>query len=67
VNAVKGGSYGPDQTPDQLGRGRFNNFTAGIEGLFLVGAGTLGCGIVACVASGVLTGEKAASLLGSKF
>jgi phytoene dehydrogenase-like protein len=67
VNAVKGGSYGPEQTPDQMGPGRFSTFTAGIEGLFLVGAGTLGGGIMPCVASGVLAGGKAASLLGSKL
>ena len=66
VNAVKGGCYGPEQTPDQVGPGRFNSFTAGIEGLFLVGAGTLGGGIMPCVASGVLAGRKAASLLGLK-
>ena len=38
-------------------------FTAGIEGLFLVGAGTLGGGIMACVQSGVLVGKKVESLL----
>jgi phytoene dehydrogenase-like protein len=65
VNAVEGGSYGPEQTPDQMGQGRFSTFSAGIEGLFLVGAGTLGGGIPPCVESGVLVGEKAASLLRS--
>ena len=55
-----------EQTPDQVGPGRFSSFTAGIEGLFLVGAGTLGGGIIACVASGVLAGGKATSLLGLK-
>lgn len=64
VNAVRGGCYGPEQTPDQVGPGRFSNFTAGIEGLFLVGAGTLGGGIMPCVASGALAGGKAASFLG---
>jgi phytoene dehydrogenase-like protein len=67
VNAVRGGCYGPEQTPDQFGRGRFTTFTAGIEGLFLVGAGTLGGGIMACIASGVFAGEKAAKLLISKL
>jgi all-trans-retinol 13,14-reductase len=66
VNAVKGGIFGPEQTPDQTGPGRFSTFTAGIEGLFLVGAGTLGAGIMPCVASGVLAGEKAVTLLRSK-
>lgn len=66
VNAVRGGCYGPEQTPDQVGPGRFTSFTAGIEGLFLVGAGTIGGGIIVCVASGVLAGGKAASFLGLK-
>jgi all-trans-retinol 13,14-reductase len=66
VNAVKGGATGPEQTPDQMGPGRFTSFTAGIEGLFLVGAGTIAFGIMACVRSGVLAAEKAAVLLKSK-
>jgi phytoene dehydrogenase-like protein len=65
VNAIKGGSYGPEQTPDQMGLGRFSSFSAGIEGLFLVGAGTLSGGIMPCVESGILVAEKAASLLRS--
>jgi len=67
VNAVKGGTSGPELTPDQMGPGRFSSFTAGIEGLFLVGVGTLGFGVMPCVHSGVLAGEKAATLLKSKF
>lgn len=67
VNAVRGGCYGPEQTPDQVGPGRFGTFSAGIDGLFLVGAGTIGGGIMPCVASGVLAGQKAASVLGSKL
>jgi all-trans-retinol 13,14-reductase len=67
VNAVKGGCLGPEQTPDQVGLGRFSSFNAGIEGLFLVGTGTIGGGIMPCVASGVLAGAKAASLLGLKL
>jgi len=66
VNAVRGGCYGPEQTPDQIGPGRFSSFTAGIEGLFLVGAGTLGGGIMPCLASGISAARKAASLLGLK-
>jgi phytoene dehydrogenase-like protein len=65
VNAVRGGIYGPEQTPDQMGPGRFGSFTAGIEGLFLVGAGTLGAGVLSCVASGVLAGGKVAEYLES--
>ena len=64
VNAVKGGCYGPEETPDQVGSGRFISFTAGIEGLFLVGAGTIGGGIMPCVVSGISAAGKAASLLG---
>ena len=65
VNAARGGCYGPEHTPDQMGPGRFGSFTAGIEGLFLVGAGTLVGGIMSCVASGVLAGGKAAKYLES--
>jgi phytoene dehydrogenase-like protein len=63
VNAVRGGNYGPEQTPGQIGPGRFSGFTAGIDGLFLVGAGTIGGGIMPCVASGVLAGGKVAEYL----
>lgn len=65
VNAVQGGSYGPEMTPDQMGPGRFNEFTAGIDGLFIVGAGTLSGGIMSCIASGVLAAGKASKYLGS--
>jgi len=65
VNAVQGGSYSLEHTPDQIGQGRFGNFTAGIEGLFLVGAGTLGAGVMTGVASGVLAGGKVAKYLES--
>ena len=65
VNAVRGGNYGPDHTPDQFGRGRFTTFGAGIDGLFLSGAGTLGCGIMTCVGSGFLSANKAAEYLES--
>ncbi|MFO8089452.1 MAG: NAD(P)/FAD-dependent oxidoreductase, partial [Desulfatiglandaceae bacterium] len=67
VSAVKGGIYGPEQTPDQTGPGRFSSFTAGIEGIFMVGAGTLGGGIMPCVESGIFAGRKAAALLSSKL
>jgi phytoene dehydrogenase-like protein len=64
VNAVRGGCYGPEQSPDQVGPGRFLSCTAGIEGLFLAGAGTIGGGIMPCVLSGVIAGRKAAGFLG---
>ena len=63
VNAVKGGNYGLLQTPDQVGPGRFMTHTAGIEGLFLAGAGTIGGGVMVCLASGVLAGTKATKYL----
>ena len=63
VNAVKGACYGPEQTPDQVGSGRFSDFSSGIDGIFLVGSGTLGGGIMPCVASGVLAAGKAAEYL----
>jgi phytoene dehydrogenase-like protein len=60
VNAVRGGNYGPEQTFDQVGTGRFISFTAGIDGLFLAGAGTMGGGIMACLESGIQAARKAA-------
>jgi len=63
VNAVRGGNYGPEQTPDQVGTGRFITFTSGIDGLFLAGAGTIGGGIMACIESGIQAGSKAATYL----
>jgi all-trans-retinol 13,14-reductase len=56
VNAVRGGNYGPDQTPVHVGIGRF--ITAGIAGLFLARAGTIGGSIMACVESGLRAGSK---------
>ncbi len=67
MNTIHGGCYGPEQTPDQFGPGRFSHFTAGIEGLFLVSAGTLGGGIMACVSSGYLAAGKAADFLELKL
>jgi all-trans-retinol 13,14-reductase len=63
VNAVRGGNYGPDQTPDQVGPGRFTTFTAGIEGLFLAGSGTIGGGVMACIESGIQAARKAEAYL----
>jgi all-trans-retinol 13,14-reductase len=63
VNAVRGGNYGPDQTPNQMGPGRFADFTAGIDGLFLAGAGTIGGGVMACIESGIQAARKAAIYL----
>jgi len=63
VNAVRGGNYGPEQTFDQVGPGRFTTFTAGIDGLFLAGAGTIGGGVMACVESGIQAASKAETYL----
>ena len=58
VNLVRGGLYGPEQTPDQMGLGRFHDGTCGIEGLFLAGAGTKGGGVYFAVISGIQAGRK---------
>jgi phytoene dehydrogenase-like protein len=57
VSAVRGGIYGPAHIPSQMGPGRFQNLSCGIEGLYLVGAGTFGCGLLYCAASGFYTAE----------
>lgn len=63
VGAVRGANYGLEQTPAQSGPGRFTDFTTGIDGLFLAGSGTLAGGIMACVASGFLSANKAIEYL----
>jgi all-trans-retinol 13,14-reductase len=63
VNAVRGGNYGPDQTPDQVGLGRFATSTTGIDGLFLAGSGAIGGGVMACIESGIQAARKAAIYL----
>jgi len=63
VNAVRGGNYGPDQTPDQVGLGRFATSTAGIDGLFLAGSGAIGGGVMACIESGIQAARKIAIYL----
>lgn len=57
VRSVRGAIYGPAHIPSQMGPGRFQSLTCGIEGLFLVGAGTLGCGLMNCLASGYYAAE----------
>lgn len=52
--AVRGGMYGPEQTPDQVGRGRYPGLEAGIDGLYLAGAGTLAGGVAMSCSSGAL-------------
>jgi phytoene dehydrogenase-like protein len=63
VRAVKGGIYGLAHSPSQIGPGRFQSLTCGVDGLFLAGAGTFGCGLFFCASSGFLAAEKAATFL----
>ncbi|MCF8130025.1 MAG: NAD(P)/FAD-dependent oxidoreductase [Deltaproteobacteria bacterium] len=53
VNSFQGANFGLEQAPDQFGAGRFYDCTTGIEGLFLVGSGTISGGVLPCMASGV--------------
>lgn len=63
INLVRGGIYGPELTPDQMGPGRFPDGTCGVDGLFLAGAGTKGTGVRYCVTSGIHAGRKALAFL----
>ena len=58
VNAPFGGDYGPNQTPSQMGPGRFPIKTK-VEGLYLCGAGTLAGGISPSIASGDIAASLA--------
>jgi phytoene dehydrogenase-like protein len=64
VNSFEGCNFGPDQTPRQFGPGRFVDCKAGIEGLFLVGAGAISGGVLSCIASGVWAAQQATEFLG---
>jgi len=63
VNSFQGANFGLEQTPDQFGPGRFYDCTAGIDGLFLVGSGTISGGVLSCMASGVWGGNQALEFL----
>ncbi len=63
VRAVRGGIYGPAHIPSQMGPGRFQSLTCGPEGLYLAGAGTFGCGLFYCAASGRVAAEKGLAYL----
>jgi all-trans-retinol 13,14-reductase len=65
INLVRGGIYGPELTPDQMGPGRFPDGTCGVEGLLLAGAGTKGSSVRYCVTSGIHAGRKAVAFLGA--
>jgi prolycopene isomerase len=66
VHAVQGGMVGPEHAPDQVGRGRFSSCSTGIDGLFLAGSGTIGGGVAACMASGLVAGREALTYLDRK-
>jgi len=67
VRSVRGAIYGPAHILSQMGPGRFQTLTCGIEGLFLAGAGTFGCGLLSCAASGFYAAEKAINYLGREI
>jgi len=58
VRGRDGGIYGPDHTPDQVLLGRFPT-DPGVPGLSLAGASVLGCGVMTCMASGMLAARSA--------
>ena len=66
INLVRGGIYGPELTPAQMGPGRFPDGRCGIDGLFLAGAGAMGGGVGFCLTSGVRAGRNAVSFLDSQ-
>ena len=63
VNLVRGGIYGPELTPAQMGPGRFHDGTCGVAGLFLAGAGAMGGSVRYCVTSGLKAAHKATAFL----
>ncbi len=63
VGLVRGGIYGPELTPDQLGPARFPNGTCGIPGLFLAGSGTKGASVRYSVVSGLQAGSRSIEYL----
>lgn len=63
VNSFQGANFGLEQTPAQFGPGRFYDCKAGIEGLFLVGSGAIGSGVLSCIASGTWAANQAVEYL----
>ena len=61
----EGAIYGPMATPNQFGHAAFRA-KGPIQGLFHAGAGTLGPGVVPCLASGVVAGKVALASTGVK-
>ena len=64
VNSMRGGNFGPEQTPAQFGPGRFFDCKTGIKGLFVVGAGAISAGVQSCIASGVWAAHQVAEAFG---
>jgi phytoene dehydrogenase-like protein len=58
TGARRGGMYGPDHTPDQVGPFRFR-VEGAIPGLYLTGASTFGAGVIASAMSGFWAGALA--------
>ena len=63
VNSYQGANFGIEMTPAQFGPGRFYDCNTGIEGLFLVGSGTIGGGVLSCMASGVWAANQVVDFL----
>ncbi len=63
VFAERGAIYGPAETYDQTGPGRFPSLEGGIPGLFLAGSGTLGASVFHSSMSGFLAAEKTINFL----
>jgi phytoene dehydrogenase-like protein len=63
INLVRGGIYGPELAPDQMGLGRFHDGTCGLEGLYLAGAGAKGGGVYYSLISGIQAGRRAVTVL----
>ena len=58
ANAPSGGIYGPASTCAQTGTRRYRPSTP-IQGLYLAGSGTIGAGVMTCLASGAIAAEFA--------
>lgn len=63
VFTERGAIYGPAETPEQIGPGRFPSLEGGIPGLFLAGSGTLVASVFHSSMSGFLAAEKAIDFL----
>ncbi|CAN93509.1 putative phytoene dehydrogenase [Sorangium cellulosum So ce56] len=64
TGSPRGGMYGPEHTPDQVGPFR-HRIEGTIPGLYLCGASTLGAGVVVSAVSGFLAGALATGAKGA--